>query len=517
MTLTVWVTFTQIPAGMGQEDGEAPATASEEGAGGPTAFDELIAATNREGRIELSLRDCLFLTLRNNLRLEIEALRPALAEADVRLQGGAFEPQLTLRSSYTDQTQPRDAESQAATGIAQTESRSENYEVSVNGLLPTGTEWSLRARTRGEESTFNDFDPLFNATSGITVTQPLLRGAGFGANLADLRIARKEVEASGANFREQVKQIITDVYFAYYNLLFRIADLNSRQESLELAERLIEENQARFELGSMSSLDVTQARSAAASRRQELVQARSDLESAQTTLKRLIYADLLPHLTQQIVPAEVPPPATVPALEVNIGNALRLRDDLIEQRARIEQSGIRLRFAKNELLPTVDLEATYNLLGQDGAFGQSFARVSERENPEWTVGVVVTIPLGARQERARYERAKLERRQRLVEYKELEQEIIAEVDNAVRDVRTSRERYTIAQEATVLARETLEAEQERLSAGTTTTFVVSQLQTDFTVARTAELRALADWYQAIAELARVEGTTLVRNRILIAE
>ena len=61
----------------------------------------------------------------------------------------------------------------------------------------------------------------------------------------------------------------------------------------------------------------------------------------------------------------------------------------------------------------------------------------------------------------------------------------------------------------------LQAEQKKLESGKSTSFEVLQLQKDLTTARSAEIRALADYNIALAQIAINEGTTLERRKVTL--
>lgn len=476
----------------------------------------LLAGPSSAGERVLSLEECLALALENNLELEVERLNPQIELAGVQSAWGQFDPVFEISTDYTDNIRPRDVETTQSLGITTSSNKNQDYNIGLSGELPTGTTYDLSAGTNEDKSSVNDFRPVVDANAGLTLTQPLLRGAGF-VNMANIRIARRDKLAADATLEQLVSQTVTDVYSAYYDLIFRRADLESQRESLGLAEQLLSENQQRLELGSMNALDVTQARSEIASRRASLYTAEQALHEAENTLKRLIYRDLERRLDEVPRPAGTPPPPTLADPVLNLSTALELRPDLRRERIALEQEGIRVQVAKNELLPTVDLEATYRALGQDATFSEGFARVTELEAREISAGIVFRVPLGSRTEKGNLNAARLRQAQQVLNLKALEQTVIVQVDNAVAAVRANRLRYAAAQEASRLARETYVAEQSRLQAGATTTFVVNQLQRDYTIARTSELSALADWQKSIAELSRVEGTALQANGIEIAQ
>ena len=120
-----------------------------------------------------------------------------------------------------------------------------------------------------------------------------------------------------------------------------------------------------------------------------------------------------------------------------------------------------------------------------------------------------------RQARSAYHIARLDADQLLLNLKALEQDIIIQVDNACGHVEANLKSYEAAREATRLAQESLDAEKKKLLAGTSTTFLVLQAQAQLADARSAEIRARADYSEALVTLDQTEGTILVKNNILL--
>src|SRR5690606_24897163 len=110
---------------------------------------------------------------------------------------------------------------------------------------------------------------------------------------------------------------------------------------------------------------------------------------------------------------------------------------------------------------------------------------------------------------------KAEKEQTLLVLKRLEQGILMEIENAVDLAKTNFERVDATRQARLYAEAALEAEQKKLENGKSTSFIVLQLQRDLTTARSAEIRALADYNKALAQLAFSEGTVFERNRLSV--
>ena len=465
--------------------------------------------------LRLSLSECIALGLANNLELEVERLDPLHALAGLRGERGAFEPSLEFSLGRTDSVRPRNAENVRATGLDVVQSRDTAWQGSIQGLLPTGTRYGVVAQSDETRSSFTGFQSQFDTRLAATLVQPLLQGFGTGVNLGALRIARKEKEAVDAVFLREVERFIVGVYDAYYELIFRHEDLKANRESLALAERLVADNQQRVDLGRMSSLDVTQARIEAVSRRELVYEGERALAAAQNTLKRLVYRDIAPHLERPVIPEEAGPPLSLPPAVDRARAALFHRCDLRERRARIDQAGIRVSLAKNSLLPTIDLEASYTLLGLGSKFARTIDQMRTTDTREWMVGLRFGIPLGFSRERAERDQAMIEQQRAILNLKRLEQDILVDVSDTYDSVVAHQKRHGAAVEAAGLAREALRAEEEKLRVGTSTTYLVGQLQRDLTIARTRELQTLADWHKALGALALAEGTVLDKAHVVV--
>jgi outer membrane protein TolC len=195
---------------------------------------------------------------------------------------------------------------------------------------------------------------------------------------------------------------------------------------------------------------------------------------------------------------------------------LMQRPDLMQLKYALERSGITLKLRKNQLWPELDLVGSYghterSVFGYDHAVGD----LPLGQNPAYTVGAALDIPLGNRAARARYKSAKASQEEALLEYKRLEQQIMVQIDDSVKLIRSSFERVEATRAARAFAQEALAAEQKKLENGKSTSFLVLQAQRDLTQRRSEEIRALADYNNGLAQLAWREGTTLERHNVLL--
>ncbi|RYD67309.1 MAG: TolC family protein, partial [Verrucomicrobiaceae bacterium] len=344
---------------------------------------------------------------------------------------------------------------------------------------------------------------------------PLLRGFGTDVNLAQIRIARTRVESSEWDLRRQVIDVITQIEYAYNDLHTAFLRQRVSEKAQQLARQLMEDNRKRVEIGTMTPLDITTARADVAAREEAVILARREVLDNQNVLKRLVTDDIRHLLALRIEIAPPPSPIVRPDVESGIANALELRPEYRQAILELQRQNIGVKLRKNETLPRLDLVGSLNLLGFDNDFATSVSRIGRRDATSWSAGAVFSVPIGNNTARGNYNTAKIQAAQALLRLYELEQQIMVDVDNAAGQITTNRERIESTEEARRLAQESLEAGEERLRAGTGTTFEVLELQDRLSTAELAELRARSDYNKAVAEYLRQTGTTLRERRVLL--
>jgi outer membrane protein TolC len=239
----------------------------------------------------------------------------------------------------------------------------------------------------------------------------------------------------------------------------------------------------------------------------------------QNFLKQLITDEVASVLSTRI---SITPPSlpdtSPPDRKSDYAKAFELRPDYRQALLDIQKRQINVVFSRNQALPRLDLAASFGLNGIDTDLASSFNRVSGlngNRNLTWNAGVIFSEPIPNRAGMGNLEVSKLEALRALVDLKRLEQSILVEADNAAGQIETTRKRIEATRVAREFAQATLDAAQARLASGTSTTFEVLQFQRDLATAEVNEYRARADFIKAVADYARLTGSTLERNRIIL--
>jgi outer membrane protein TolC len=477
----------------------------------------LVASAGEASDVQLlTLRECIERALAGNLDIQIERVAPAIQAWSIIRAQGAFDPALVGELSYQDSSEPLAPERAASLGLATLDQQQLQTRLALTGTLPTGTRYDLSAfdTTRSSGTLAPAF--VYTGTTSLTLTQPLLKNVGRSPNTAAIRVARQDRQIALEQVTRQVIDTVSDVSRAYFELGFAIEDHSAKLEDLNRAKALLADNRTRVEIGVMSPLDVTQGEAGAAEREEAVIVAERAITDRENALKRLIASDVMTLRGVSLRPAEslVDQPVETDAA-ISVRTALENRPDMVQARHELQRRGILLAFNRNQLWPEIDLQTSYGLNARGDSVGNFAEDVAGRDNPVWSIGVIATIPLSNRQAKAAYEVARLEEEQAVLTVKRLEQDVIIQVDNAVGQVQTNYKRVEATRVASRLAEESLKAEEAKLRAGASTSFLVLQAQSQLAAARSAEIRARADYSESLVELAQVEGTTLQQHQIVL--
>jgi len=474
----------------------------------------LLATTAHAAGIVLTLDDAIRLALENNQRIKVSAYGPQIGRANVLEQYGAFDPTLNFNRSFTETATPGAITPPATRPLTQTD----DYSLTLGGLLPWGLTYSIGTTAENLRGTFNSFADNYATFGGVTVTQPLLRGFGFGANLANLRIAKANRGISDWQHRQTVIDTVTSVILVYNNLQEARESVRIARLARDNAAQLLAENEKRHRVGSISDADVTQAQSQVANREESILYAERSVHDTENQLRELIGVanypvDGPPLDTAVLAPA---PDVTVDAT-ADLKVAYDLRPDYQAARLGVTVNRASYASAQNQLLPRVDFVGSYGYGGLDPNFAAARTQVRNEDARAYSVGVVVSVPLTFAQGRGRARAAKLTLRQSEADLARLEQDIALSVAAAAGQIETTKQRVAATRLAFDLEQQVLNNEQKKFKAGTSSTFFVLQEQQNLALVQNDYAHALADQRRALANYDREIGRTLDRYHLSVAK
>ncbi len=468
---------------------------------------------------KLTLDDCIQAALEHNLEIQIQRLNPEIMRYSVSLAYAGYDPNFSVSGTHPFNTTAGSFSQSIGIILPPTTTDNNIYSTSLGGLTPIGLNYSLSGNI--SESYGQNSGKAFGSSSGgasLRLSQPLLKNFWIDSTRMNIMVSKKKLKESELGLRYQVMNIVASVEQAYYNVIAARTNIVVQEKATELAERLLAENKKRVQVGAMAALDEKQAESQVAVNRANLLLAQQSLTVRENTLKSLLTENYSSWQGSTIEPME-PMTATPQAfsLQDSWSKGMTMRPDLLQSRIEVEKQDIMLRYNYNQLFPELDLVGSYGHNASEAArdFGSVLGQLESGRNPTYSYGATLTFSLSRTAARNNYKTSKATKQQLILQLKKLERDILVQIDNAVKQAQTSFERIASTKEARLYSEAALDAEQKKLEQGKSTSFIVLQLQSNLTSARSAEIQALADYNNALAQLALAEGSTLERNHLRV--
>jgi outer membrane protein TolC len=487
-------------------------------------------AETGKSQVSLTLDEAIVRALTNNLDIRAVGFTPSISREDMEKAAAEFDyivfggfnygkadrRTVAVKQTTLDPNNPPDlfTNSQALT---------RSYQAGMKNKTITGATWSLAYTMTDtwDNSAYEAVHRRFEPVLALEVTQPLLRDAWPGFNLAQLDLARVNHKISMAAFRQKVETVAADVIDAYWSLVQARREVKIQQELLKYTLATLERVRARSELDA-TAVQIKQIEAAAESRRATLIRAEKTILDAQDRLARLL-SDAEINLTSDLEIVPTTELVTAPVkLDVadKLLTALRHNPALEQARLAVESADIFVRVAWNQTLPRLDLTANTSLQGMNRTANSAQENLETGDYASYGFGLTAEYPIGNRAADAELQRQKLNRLKLVTETQLAADLVTQDVKERIRQAESSL-RETQAQRAALNAAwaqlKALE-DTERIRGQLSPEFLQVKLSAQEAVANSAraELEAIVQYNMALADLDRATGTTLEVNRFKVA-
>ncbi len=278
--------------------------------------------------MRLSLQDAITTALAHNINLEVSRLSLASAQQGLLGSTGIFDP---LVKSALGATYYEAQSTNQLVGANVALQRGREFNLSLGGLIATGGSYSVgwtnsRSKTN---SSFYFLNPSYSSGLTFSLTQPLLRGFGTDVTRAGIEVARRSRDISGVQFEEIVINTAQAVETAYWNLVYAIDNLKSKQHSLMLAQDLLDQTRTRVRIGTSAPIDIVQSEAAVAARELDIIVAENAVGNAGDALKGLLGFENPDDWTSTIIPTDALEGTTAHVdLDKSITEAIARRPEL---------------------------------------------------------------------------------------------------------------------------------------------------------------------------------------------
>ncbi|HKG46407.1 MAG TPA: TolC family protein [Pyrinomonadaceae bacterium] len=529
--------------------------------------------------VPLSLNDSIKRALENNNDIEVARDDVRFAETQLRALEGIFDPIFAITPQYDKRISPQQS---SLGGGSVTSTTTYSWIPSVQKQFSRGGGNYFLQFQNSHTNTSNSFsllNPFYSSNLSLQFTQPLLRDRSIDNNRRQIRIQRKRLDQSDADFRQRTIDVITRVQQAYWELVFALRDQQNQLANLNLSRESLRNIEAQIAAGAKAPLERAEVQTELANRETALYSAIQAVAISENNLKVLIFRDPnSPEWSAQLTPTETPKFDTTP---VNLPDALKAaRDNRPElRRLRLQEdiNNIDISFFKNQTKPQIDLVGTLaltGLAGQNvgtivtpgtqvpivagdpltnpnaflleqirqtqialglpvtstplvtatgsgpnptliGGYGRDLRNLISGDTRNITVGAAISFPFKNKTAKANLAGARIQKDQLQASTRSQEQLIEVDVRNSAQAVESARQRVLSAREARTNAEMQLEGEQRLYQVGRSTTFLLFQRENALANARASELRAETDYNKALADLQRATSTTLRANNVVV--
>jgi outer membrane protein TolC len=492
----------------------------------------------REMTVHLTLDDAIRLGLENSLNIKLSRLDDDIANRSLIAAKAAFDPFFNVASTYAKNRDPS-VDIGGIPGFPVSEvvvnpSSTLSYSTGLTGTWFTGAVYDIsfaqieRDRPAAQAGGLTAFNPVVSTEVSIAVRQPLLNGAWYSVNAAGIRIAQNNTRFSREQLELTAINTVFDIVISYWEHFFANQNLEAKAKALQVTLENLENTRKRRVVGTLSAVDVTSAESQAALRKSEYVDAALLLETTRDQLLNLInYTDrdslkslwetgskVGPYDNIDLVCTSSP---STEGLDLDRNRALASafvkRREYRQLELSMRNQEIRVEVAKNELLPNLDVTASWAQLGLDESLSGSWDEFGTGKYYGWSVGAQLSMPLSNRGPRSIYRNSRDELRKLKVQKIDLENIIVLEVDQSIRRIEYLRRKVQDLDERVRHQIELLRAERIRLDVGVSIPYTLSVIENDLVTNVTQALRAKADLQAARVEFLRATGVILDAHRI----
>jgi outer membrane protein TolC len=494
----------------------------------------------------VTLKETIGIALENNPGVAAARLEPTRVSTDVLGAQSQFDPLLGGDFSWARADVPN---ANSLAGTLTTITRERQYDASLQKLFRTGTQFRvdfLNDRFTSNAS-FVELSPEYSPELRFSVVQPLLRDFGWDFSYTIVRVAERLAEASVFQYEADLADFVLAVIDAYWNVVGARENLAVREEALALAERTVDENEARVNVGLLAPVAVLEAKAQAAARETDLIVAENAAKTSRLRLAQLAF--FRPNGT--VLPRMLEPDDTTGVEGIHIDEDAALaaafaeRPEILASARGVEARQFEERITGNSLLPRFDLVGSYGLFGLSGkpqptdarcfllsdgsqvcttpgppsqfagSESRAYDRLASGDYDTYSIGFRVQIPIANAAARADHARSRVALDQAELRHRQLLSNVTLEVRDTSAEVEATQQALETTRVARELAEENLRNQEKRHEVGMATTKDLLDFQTQLTEARFSEVQARVRHAVAIARWRRAQGRLLAEYQIVI--
>jgi outer membrane protein TolC len=480
----------------------------------------LAVESNTKG---MGLSELIQLVVQQNQQSKSQGAQFSIKQAEEEKTHAIFEPDFVTTLRHEDNEQ-RNTVQETVNRLFTTiyNERNWDYSASLQGVAATGARYNLGYNYQDLSNTVSkdltNKDHEYQMYLGLSLVQPLMKNAGIETTRTGINIARAETRASFHDYRQERMKTVGEAALIYWEYYQAQQKLKLRQDSVRIANQILNDNQERVRTGKMAETEVLEAMVGTASRQSLLSEAEYDLLDSANRLKSVLSINTV---DQSLTIAVNETPVSSPTLlspENLMQKAFELRPDYLAALERLNQADIKISYAQNQIWPELDLITSYGLNGLDFSRSDSWEQIEDADHASWAVGMEFRLPLqGGIDTSSDLKKSQLEKRQLLWELKDIEVSLANDIDTAVHKIASAHKRLDYANSIVAMQEQLLSAEMARLQAGKSQSRLVLEKEDDYRIAREEALENSVELQTALIDQELAEGSILLNNDVELTE
>jgi outer membrane protein len=464
-----------------------------------------------EGPLKIGVQEAILMAMQNNQDLIVQRMNPSIKRTFEDEQRAIFDPVLGAEISSTRTV----AERLSRAGSGKESSTVDRIlgSVFIDEFFPTGTNLSLQGSTSIVDSSLYT-DTFAETHLGLTVTQALLQGADIRANTAGIHQAKVDISISEYELRGFAELLIEEVESRYWDYALAQRQIEIYTDSLDLAQKQMAEVEERIKIGKLAETELAAAQAEVALRRENLINARSDLAKERLLLLKLLNPHGENMWDRQLILQDEPvvPDVKLDDVEQHVKVALKMRADLNQARMEVQKGDLEIVKTKNGLLPRLDFFLTFGKTGYSDSFNRSAHNI-DGDSYDIIAGLLFEYPPINRDAKSRHSRAVITRQQAIEAVDNLAGIIQVDVRSAYIEVNRAKEQMAATAATRKFQEEKQRAETEKFRVGKSTSLLVAQAQRDLVASQITEIEAVVNCLKSLVNLYLLEGSLLERRGI----
>ena len=490
----------------------------------------------------LSLKEAVYIAIRNNPGLTAVQLDPIASEESVKLANAAFDPDLTSQLDATKSVVPVTSPFQVEASDAFTQKLYDwNFAVNKVSAYTNGTFGITFDNNRTlSNSTFAAVNPAYTPLLEASLVQPLLRNFGWQFATLNVTLAESAQRTTQWNYGSSLNDFIQRIGNDYWGVVQAQENLRVAESALKFNNDLVRVNRISLQVGTLAPIDLQEAQSAAATAEANVYAAEAVLKTARAQLRQDVMLNPAgTFVPEDVEPAEAPNPSFIihDTEETALERMVEYSPALGGLREAIRTALLQVKFADNQTLPQLNLGTQFGVtavagsshcianfhagpsnctvvlapgtkLPFGGIYGDALNRLLDARFYNYAAVLTFEMPLDNAAAKAALAQARIAYEQARMQYREALSQSVVQVESAIANLHAFEKQVEATRNATFYAEQSLHDEQIEFRVGMATTHDLLQYQEELVTAQGNEVQADVGLENARLALWHAEGTLM---------